>query len=230
MKRTISTTLAAIALSLVALSATANSLNNKQDKLSYAIGVQTGQAFKKHNVWINSKVFAAGISDAMKGGSYQMTQKEMTATLATFRKESLAKLEKQVQYMATQNAKKGAAFLAANKKKPGVKTTASGLQYKILKKGHGKSPILRNIVTANYRGMLINGKVFDSSYKRGKPTTFPVGAVIQGWKEALTMMKPGAVWMLYIPSKLAYGARGAPGVIAPNETLIFKVQLISIKR
>ncbi|MCB1826987.1 MAG: FKBP-type peptidyl-prolyl cis-trans isomerase [Coxiellaceae bacterium] len=230
MKRTFSTILAVTGLSLVAFNATANSLNSKQDKLSYSIGVQTGKAFQTHNVQINPKVFAAGLADAQKGGPYEMTDADMTATLAAFRKESLEKLKAQIQHLSAVNSKNGAAFLAANKKKSGVKITASGLQYKIIKKGHGKPPSLTDTVTVNYRGSLINGKVFDSSYQRGKPVTFPVNGVIKGWQEALQMMKPGAVWMLYIPSDLAYGSRGAPGAIGPNEVLIFKVQLISVKR
>jgi FKBP-type peptidyl-prolyl cis-trans isomerase len=124
----------------------------------------------------------------------------------------------------------GKAFLAANQHKPGVKTTASGLQYKILKEGSGTAPTLKDTVTVNYEGTFINGKVFDSSYKRDESVTFPVKGVIKGWQEALTMMKPGAIWMLYIPPDLAYGANNAPAAIGANQTLIFKVNLISVKR
>ena len=230
MKHRISTILVAFSLSVVTLPVMAKIANNQTDKLSYAIGVQTGKAFKTHNIKINPQAFSAGLEDATAGKSYQVSQTEMSKVLMAFRKESMEKLQAQVQQMATDNAKKGAAFLAANKNQSGVTTTSSGLQYKILKKGTGQSPTLNDTVTVNYQGSLISGKVFDSSYKRGKPVTFPVNGVIKGWQEALTMMKPGAVWMLYIPAKLAYGSQGAPGAIGPNETLIFKVQLISVKK
>ena len=180
MKRIISTILVTFSLSLVALPAMAKIANNQTDKLSYAIGVQTAKAFKTHHININPQAFAAGLEDAAAGKSYQMSQKEMSDVLAAFRKESIEKLRAQVQQMAADNAKKGAAFLAANKNKSGVKTTSSGLQYKILKKGTGNAPTLNDTVTVNYRGTLINGKVFDSSYKRGKPVTFPVNGVIKG--------------------------------------------------
>lgn len=129
---------------------------------------------------------------------------------------------------ATQNQDAGDNFLAENSMKEGVKTTDSGLQYKIIEEGSGKSPSPTDMVTVNYEGTLINGTVFDSSYKRGEPISFPVNGVIQGWQEALPMMKEGATWMLYIPSELAYGPRGAGGIIGPNETLIFKVELIKV--
>jgi len=229
MKRSILAILATFSISLFTLPVLANAPHSKQDKLSYAIGVQTGKAFKKHGVKLNPTIFAQGLKDAMKNGPYQMSEKQMASTLAAFRKESMNKMQAQMKKAAKVNAKEGQAFLAANKAKPGIKVTTSGLQYKILKPGHGQSPTLSSTVTVNYEGSLINGKVFDSSYKRGKPVTFPVNGVIKGWQEALTMMKPGAVWMIYIPANLAYGAQGAPGAIGPNETLIFKVNLISVK-
>lgn len=230
MNRLLTTILAAVSLSLIALPAFSKIKNNQKDKLSYAIGVQTGKAFKAHKVGLKPKAFAEGLEDAMNGKHYQMSEKQMAAVLTAFRKESIEKFRAQIKYEAAKNAKEGAAFLAANKQKSGVKTAPSGLQYKILKRGHGKAPTLNDEVTVNYRGSLINGKVFDSSYRRGKPVTFPVNKVIKGWQEALTMMKPGAVWMIYIPAKLAYGATGAGGAIGPNETLIFKVNLISVKK
>lgn len=124
----------------------------------------------------------------------------------------------------------GEAFLEANKKKPGVVTTANGLQYKVITEGKGAKPTLNDVVTVHYAGTLVDGKEFDSSYKRGEPATFPVSGVIAGWTEALQLMPAGSTWELYIPAKLAYGDQGAPPVIGPNETLIFKVQLISVKK
>lgn len=130
----------------------------------------------------------------------------------------------------TQNATTGDAFLEKNKTQPGVVTTQDGLQYKIITEGKGPKPKLDDQVTVHYQGTLVNGQEFDSSYKRGEPATFPVNGVIPGWTEALQLMPVGSTWELYIPAKLAYGDAGAPPVIGPNETLIFKVQLIAIKK
>lgn len=129
-----------------------------------------------------------------------------------------------------QNKAAGNAFLEANKKKPGVVTLASGLQYKVITEGKGPRPSANDVVTVNYAGTLINGKEFDSSYKRGEPASFPVNGVIPGWTEALQLMNAGSTWELYIPASLAYGERGAPPVIGPNETLIFKVDLLEVKK
>lgn len=124
----------------------------------------------------------------------------------------------------------GEAFLEANKKKEGVVTLPDGLQYKVITEGKGAKPTLNDVVTVHYAGTLVDGKEFDSSYKRGEPATFPVSGVIAGWTEALQLMPAGSTWELYIPANLAYGDQGAPPVIGPNETLIFKVQLISVKK
>lgn len=138
--------------------------------------------------------------------------------------------QSQTQSLEAKNKMEGDAFLAANKKKSGVITLPDGLQYKILTAGNGKQPTDNDVVTVNYSGKLINGTEFDSSYKRGQPLTFPVGGVIPGWVEALKLMKVGSTWELYIPSSLAYGEQGAPPAIGPNETLIFKVDLIDTKK
>jgi FKBP-type peptidyl-prolyl cis-trans isomerase FklB len=131
---------------------------------------------------------------------------------------------------SSKNTDAGAAFLAANAKKPGVKTLPDGLQYKVITEGKGEKPTLNDVVTVHYMGTLVDGKEFDSSYKRGEPATFPVAGVIAGWTEALQLMPAGSTWELYIPANLAYGEQGAPPVIGPNETLIFKVQLLSVKK
>lgn len=138
--------------------------------------------------------------------------------------------EGQSQMQSTDAKKAGDAFLAANKAKPGVVTTSSGLQYKVLTPGNGQKPTATDVVTVDYAGTLINGKEFDSSYKRGEPATFPVNGVIPGWTEALQLMNKGSTWELYIPASLAYGDQGAPPVIGPNETLVFKVHLIDVKK
>jgi len=131
--------------------------------------------------------------------------------------------------MADSASEKGQQFLEENGKKEGVKTLPDGLQYKVLREGTGKKPGLSDTVSVHYEGKLVNGTVFDSSIKRGQPIEFPVGGVIKGWTEALQLMPEGSKWMLYIPSKLAYGERGAPGAIGPNETLIFEVELLKVK-
>ncbi|WP_408608949.1 FKBP-type peptidyl-prolyl cis-trans isomerase [Aquicella siphonis] len=136
----------------------------------------------------------------------------------------------QMQSSIDKNATAGASFLNENKNKPGVVTLPDGLQYKIIKEGTGAKPTANDTVTVNYAGRLIDGTEFDSSYKRGEPATFPVSGVIAGWTEALQLMKTGSVWELYIPANLAYGEYGAPPVIGPNETLIFKVELLSVKK
>ena len=146
-----------------------------------------------------------------------------------FQKDMMAKQEAKAKAAAEKNSKDGEAFLAENKKKDGVKSTASGLQYKVIKAGDGVMPKGTDTVSVNYKGTLIDGTEFDSSYKRGEAATFPVSGVIKGWTEALQLMKVGSKWQLFIPSNIAYGERGAGGEIGPNATLIFEVELLSIK-
>jgi len=155
-----------------------------------------------------------------------LTDQEIQETMIAFQKEMMAKWEE----IGKKNKADGEAFLAGNKKKEGVKTLPDGLEYKVINAGTGKKPKADDTVTVNYRGTLINGTEFDSSYKRGQPATFPVsGGMIKGWSEALQLMQEGAKWELFIPSNLAYGERGMGGIIGPNATLIFEVELVSIK-
>lgn len=208
----------------------AETLQTDQDKLSYSMGVMTGKAFKDHQIQVNPQAFSAGLSDGFSGKKTLLTDVQMRQILGNFQQQSMLKMQEKMKQVATENAKKGQTFLTENKSKPGVKTTADGLQYKVIKSGNGESPTINDTVTVNYEGRLLDGKVFDSSYQRGKPITFPVNGVIKGWQQALIMMKAGDEWELYIPADLGYGAQGAPGVIGPNETLIFKVSLISIQK
>lgn len=230
MKRLIVTLLGACMVATVMAAQAAVPLKTQQDKLSYAIGASTGKVFKQHDIQINVSAFASGLKDGVTGSKTQMSDAQIQTALNNFQKQTMEKIRAKMQKLGQENAKKGAAFLGSNKSKAGVVTTADGLQYKVIKAGKGASPTLKDVVTVNYEGKLINGKVFDSSYKRGEPATFPVESVIKGWQEALMKMKPGAIWEIYIPAKLAYGASGAPNVIGPNETLIFKVNLISVKK
>lgn len=205
-------------------------LDTEEAKLSYSIGTDLGSNFKAQNINVNSDAFMAGMTDALSGKKPQLTKAEMKQTLQNFQKKMLMKRLAQYKKSAEKNKKEGDAFLKANKAKPGVVTLASGLQYKVLAKGAGQSPTKEDAVTVEYTGKLLNGKVFDSSDKAGKPATFKVTQVIPGWTEALQLMKVGSKWEIYVPSKLAYGARGIGGPIGPNETLVFQIKLISIEK
>jgi FKBP-type peptidyl-prolyl cis-trans isomerase len=197
-------------------------LKDQKEKLSYALGMNIGNTFKGESVDLDLNVFVQGVKDALAGHKTLITEQEMGAVLMQMQIDLKAK-------QSEANKKEGAAFLEANKSKEGVVTLPSGLQYKILTAGTGPKPTAADTVICNYRGTLINGKEFDSSYKRGQPATFPVGRVIKGWTEALQLMPVGSKWQLFIPSELAYADRGAGADIGPGATLIFEVELISIQ-
>ncbi|MEY2545528.1 MAG: FKBP-type peptidyl-prolyl cis-trans isomerase FklB [Verrucomicrobiota bacterium] len=199
-------------------------LKDLKDKVSYSIGLNIGFNFKKQNVDLNADALMAGVKDAMANKPL-LNENEVRETMTAFSKQ-MADKQKEA---GEKNKAEGEKYLADNKNKPGVKTTASGLQYKVLKDGSGASPAATDTVTVNYRGTLIDGTEFDSSYKRGEPATFPVGGVIKGWTEALQMMKKGAKYQLFIPSGLAYGERAMPPDIGANSTLVFEVELVDIK-
>jgi FKBP-type peptidyl-prolyl cis-trans isomerase FklB len=199
-------------------------LKDSKDKVSYSIGLNIGFNLKKQNVSINPDTFVLGLKDAL-AGKPQMTDEQVKETMTAFEKEMIDKQKA----AGLKNGADGEKFLAENKKKEGVKTTASGLQYKVVKEGTGAQPKEKDTVMANYRGTLIDGTEFDSSYKRGQPATFPVSGVIKGWTEALQMMKVGSKYQLFIPAKLAYGERAIGLDIGPNSTLIFEVELLDVK-
>lgn len=203
-------------------------LKTEKDKLSYAIGMDIGKNLKSQPVELNSDAVSQGVKDSLNEGKTLMTQQEYLDILAAFKKEMSQKQIAQMKELSEKNKKEGEEYLAENKKKEDIVTTQSGLQYKVLKKGTGKIPNSTDTVTVHYRGTLIDGTEFDSSYRRGQPASFKVNGVIRGWTEALQLMKEGAKWQLYIPSNLAYGERGAGRNIRPNSTLIFEVELISI--
>ncbi len=204
-------------------------LTTQKQKFSYAIGMKMGANFKKQSVPVDPAILARGIRDALAGNKTLLTDDEAQAAIQEVQKEMQAKQQEKQKAAAEVNKKEGEAFLAANKSKPGVVTLPSGLQYKILTAGTGPKPTATDSVNCNYRGTLIDGKEFDSSYKRGKPVTFPVTGVIKGWTEALQLMPVGSKWQLFIPSDLAYGDRGAGADIGPGATLVFEVELISIE-
>jgi len=199
------------------------SLNSDEARYSYAIGHQFAKNMKNQGVQIDSEALAMAIEDVMKDKKVRLTEKEMQEAMK-FMYESRKKKEK---LAAEENKKKGDEYLSANKTKEGVKVTESGLQYKVERKGDGPQPKEDSVVTVHYKGTLIDGKEFDSSYGRGQPATFSVDGVISGWKEALKMMKKGAKWKLYIPSELGYKDRPRPGIPA-NSVLVFDVELLDI--
>jgi FKBP-type peptidyl-prolyl cis-trans isomerase FklB len=199
-------------------------LKDQKDKVSYSIGMQIGFNLARQKVDVNSDILAAGIKDAI-AGKPQLTPDQVKDVMAQFEKD----MEQKQKELGEKNKTEGAKFLEENKKKPGVKTTASGLQYKVIKEGTGAQPKATEMVTVNYRGTLIDGTEFDSSYKRGQPATFPVNGVIKGWTEALQLMKQGSKYQLFIPSNLAYGERAMGADIGPNSTLIFEVELQEVK-
>jgi FKBP-type peptidyl-prolyl cis-trans isomerase FklB len=213
-----------------AKSETVTTLTTTKEKASYAIGMNLGGGLHRQNVDVDSAALVQGLKDALAGGKTLLTDDEARAALMQLQKEMQEKMQAKAAAEGEANKKEGEAFLAANKTKEGVVTLPSGLQYKILTPGSGPKPTPTDSVVCNYKGTLINGTEFDSSYKRGEPATFPVTGVIKGWTEALQLMPVGSKWQLFVPADLAYGPRGTPGgPIGPNATLIFEVELISIK-
>ncbi len=205
-------------------------LKTQRDKVSYSMGLDIGRMLKMQGVDVDLELVTRGLKDAYTGNQPLLTDEEMQEVLTNFKKEFIAKQQELAKQQGEKNKREGEIFLEANKKKEGVQTLPSGLQYKVLKAGAGKKPTTTDTVTVHYRGTLIDGKEFDSSYQRGKPATFPVNGVIPGWTEALPLMEEGAQWELFVPSNLAYGERGAGREIGPNATLIFEVELISIEQ
>jgi FKBP-type peptidyl-prolyl cis-trans isomerase FklB len=204
-------------------------LKTQKDKISYAIGMNIGQSMKKDSLDVDPAILARGLKDALTGSKPLMSDEEAKFVMTEFRTEITKKKETEAQQAGDTNKQAGQQFLAANKTKEGVVTLPSGLQYKILKEGTGPKPAASDTVVTNYRGTLIDGTEFDSSYKRGEPATFPVGQVIKGWTEALQLMPVGSKWQLFIPADLAYGERSPGAEIGPNSTLIFDIELLSIK-
>jgi FKBP-type peptidyl-prolyl cis-trans isomerase FklB len=200
-------------------------LKDQNDKVSYSIGLNIGMNLSKQKVSVNPEILTAGIKDGI-AGKPQLTQEQIKEVMTTLEKD----MQEKQKAAAEKNAAEGAKFLEENKKKEGVKTTASGLQYKVIKEGSGPQAKATDVVTVNYRGTLIDGKTeFDSSYKRGEPATFPLNGVIKGWTEGVQLMKVGSKYQFFIPSNLAYGDRAVGPDISPNSTLIFEVELLGTK-
>ena len=204
-------------------------LTTQKDKVSYSIGLNIGKSLQKDSVDVDSTIFARGLKDGMTSAKPLLTEEEMRTVLTAVQTELRKHQEEALRAASEANKKAGDEFLAQNKAKDGVVAQPSGLQYKILTPGNGPKPTETDSVVCNYRGTLLDGTEFDSSYKRGQPATIPVNGVIKGWAEALQLMPVGSKWQLWIPAELAYGDRGAGGMIGPNSTLVFEVELISIQ-
>jgi FKBP-type peptidyl-prolyl cis-trans isomerase FklB len=202
----------------------AQELKSQKEKLSYIVGMDIGKNLRTQLIDVDPAILTRGIKDGLSGNKSVLTDQEVRDTLTAFQKDMIAKR----QVLAEKNRKEGEAFLVENKKKKNVTTLPSGLQYKVIKAGTGKKPKPTDTVTVNYRGTLIDGTEFDSSYRRGQPITFPLNGVIPGWTEALGLMQEGAKWQIFVPSNLAYGEKGSDQ-IGPNATLIFEVELISVQ-
>lgn len=205
-------------------------LSSQIDKESYTLGYQFGDNMKKQKMEVNNDALLKGMQDAMSGQKSRLETEEMRQILTQIRQKMMAAQQQAIQEQASKNLEAGKAFLAENEKKEGVVKTASGLQYKILKEGTGTSPKIDSTVSVHYRGTLIDGTEFDSSFSRNEPATFKVNEVIPGWTEALLLMKEGSKWELVIPPSLAYGERGMGGRIGPNSTLKFEVELLSVNK
>jgi FKBP-type peptidyl-prolyl cis-trans isomerase FklB len=204
-------------------------LKTQKEKFSYALGMNLGTGLKKQEVEVDPTILARGFRDAFGGGKTALTEDEARTVLMAAQAELRKKQQEKQQAESATNKKAGEEFLAANKAKDGVITLPSGLQYKVLTEGTGPKPAATDSVLCNYKGTLIDGTEFDSSYKRGQPATIPVSGVIKAWTEALQMMPVGSKWELFVPAELGYGERQAGPQIGPNSTLIFEVELLSIQ-
>ena len=217
--------------------ATTSTFKDEKDKVSYSLGVDIGRTLQKFQLDLNEAALSQGIADVLDSKPMAMTDQELQTTLQAFQQkmiqkqqEAQSKKQEEMKGVAEKNEADGKKFLDDNSKKPGVKTTASGLQYKVIKEGSGDKPKDTDVVETNYRGTTIDGKEFDSSAKHGSTASFPVNGVIKGWSEALKLMPVGAKWELYVPADLAYGTEGYGDDIAPGSTLVFEVELLNIKK
>ena len=200
-----------------------------EGKESYSLGYQFGQYLQSQGLDIDLEVYLSGIKDALAGKEPLLSREEIRATIKALQQRVEAAGEMELRQKAAKTLEEGRRFLAENQKKEGIRALPSGLQYKVLSEGSGRTPQATDSVTVNYKGTLIDGTEFDSSYKRGQSATFKVSGVIRGWTQALQLMKEGSKWQLFVPPDLAYGERGAGRSIPPNSTLIFEVELISVQ-
>jgi FKBP-type peptidyl-prolyl cis-trans isomerase FklB len=208
----------------------AQDLDNQKKKVSYAIGLDIGKNFKERSMDLDMEILIQGLRDAQGGGQPLLSAEEIQKVMTQFQQDMMKAEQTKRMGQAQVNKAKEEAFLLENAKKPGVKVLPSGLQYVVLSTGTGPMPKLTDTVKVHYRGTLLDGSEFDSSYKRNQPAVFPLNGVIKGWTEALQLMKVGSKWQIFLPASLAYGEQGAGQVIGPNATLIFEVELLSIEK
>ena len=206
------------------------SLNAEMEKVSYSIGFSIGRSMKQQDLQLDQEAFIAGLIDARSAAKPVLDEAAQSKIMREFQMSQQKKAQDKREKDASKNGDEGKRYLEANKKKEGIKVTKSGLQYKVIKPGTGAKPKAEDTVVTHYKGTLIDGTEFDSSYSRNQPATFPVKGVIKGWTEALQLMPVGSKWQLFIPSDLAYGERGSGPKIGPNSTLIFEVELLEIKK
>lgn len=209
---------------LLSTQAVAVELTTLEQRFSYLVGMNIGQQLKADNIALDETAFMQAVQDAMSGTEFKLSQEEMQKVSEEFQQQRI----KEAAEVGIKNKRDGEAFLSANRNKDGVKETESGLQYKVIAVGTGVQPAATDTVRVHYRGTLIDGTEFDSSYSRGEPTEFPVNGVIDGWQEALKMMKEGDKWEVYLPPSIAYGERGTGGPIGANATLIFEMELLKV--
>jgi len=225
--------MAVMALGLLTCSANAQgtptTFKTEKDKLSYAIGMEMGKGVKAQGLDVDTGLVSQGLKDAITGEKSLMSDDELQTVISALQTQLKQKQEEAQEAAAAENKERGEAFLAENGKKAGVVTLPSGLQYKIITAGQGKKPVASDTVLCNYKGTFLDGTEFDSSAAAGKPVPFEVKSIIPGFQEALLLMPVGSKWQIFVPSNLAYGERGAGGVIGPNATLIFDLELVSIQ-
>lgn len=219
-----------ISVNVFADNAPNKTLSTNKEMVSYSIGVDLGRNMAKQKLDIDINALATGLQNGFSGGPMLLSDEKMKEVLMNFQKDFIAKRNAEIALKAQENQKAGQTFLEDNKKKPGVVTLPSGLQYKIITMGKGQKPKAEDTVTVEYKGTLINGKVFDSSENAGHPISFKVNQVIKGWTEILQLMPEGSTFDVYIPAELAYGSQAVGSVIGPNETLVFNIHLISINK
>ena len=198
------------------------------EALGYSLGLDFGRRLAADETPVDLGAVVAGLRDGLSGAPSQLTDEQIADVMYRFQLMMLKKVDPKMAQQAEENLARGTQFLAENRAKEGVQETPSGLQYRVITEGAGATPTAADTVRCHYEGTLTSGEVFDSSYKRGTPAEFPVGGVIEGWTEALQKMKVGSKWEVYLPAKIAYGLRGAPGAIGPNETLVFTIELLDI--
>jgi FKBP-type peptidyl-prolyl cis-trans isomerase FklB len=208
----------------------AGDLDSQKKKVSYAIGLDIGKNFKERAMDVDMEILIQGLRDAQGSGLPLLGSEEIQKVMTQFQQDMMKAEQEKRMGQAQVNKAKEEAFLKENAQKPGIKVTASGLQYRVISTGTGPLPKLTDTVKVHYRGTLLNGSEFDSSYKRNQPAVFPLNGVIKGWTEALQLMKVGSKWQIFLPASLAYGEQGAGQVIGPNATLVFDVELLSIEK